>query len=498
MATELIISVTSQEMRIAKLENNILTDIQIERGRHKGIVGNIYKGKVMRILPGMQAAFVDIGLEKAAFLHVSDISPEMASLKLDDDSLDTEERKKPKAHYTDQIQDLIKEGQELIVQVAKDPMGTKGARLSSHISLAGRHLVYMPTISHVGVSRKIENDKERGRLKGIINKLRFENEGFIARTLCEGQSAKKIKTDIFFLHRLWKNIQKKQAKLLAPSIVYSDLNILLRTIRDLLTDDVKKIVVDSKRTFKELIKFISQLDPQMQKICELYRGSEPVFEHYEIDTEISRALEKKVWLKSGGYIIIDETEALVSIDVNTGKFVGSRNLEDTIFKTNLEAVKEVVYQLKLRNLGGIIIIDFIDMDKPSNREKIYKALEDALKNDKAKSTILRISELGLVEMTRKRVRASLGRSMQERCPYCEGNGLIKSKATICYEIFRKVRKHLKESKSASVTINVNTDVASFIYDEEREWLEMLEERLQKKITIKGQDNYHIEQYDFKE
>jgi len=269
MATELIINVTSQEMRIAKLENGILTDIQIERNKHRGIVGNIYKGKVVRILPGMQASFVDIGLEKAAFLHVSDIDPDLASAKFEDDPMEQPEAARQRTKRSDQIQDLIKEGQEILVQVSKDPMGTKGARLTSHISLAGRHLVYMPTINHVGVSRKIENDKERQRLKGIINKIRFENEGFIARTMCENQSVKKIKNDVFFLHRTWRNIQKRQAKILAPSMVHSDLNILLRTVRDMLTDDVKKLVVDSKKTFRELLKFITMIAPEMQKICEL-------------------------------------------------------------------------------------------------------------------------------------------------------------------------------------------------------------------------------------
>ena len=496
MSTELIINVTSQEIRIAKLENGILTDIQIERNRHRGIVGNIYKGKVVRILPGMQAAFIDIGLEKAAFLHVSDISTSMTALSLDGEPVEIFEENGPKQKSGDQIQDLLQDGQEILVQVAKDPMGTKGARLTSHVSLAGRHLVYMPTINHVGVSRKIENDQERQRLKSVIKKLKFENEGFIARTVCEGQGVKKIKTDMYFLHKQWKNIQKRLAKLTAPAIVHSDLNILLRTVRDLLSDDVKKLVVDSKKTYRELSKFISQLIPSMQNVVELYRGKDPIFEQYDIETELSRALERKVWLKSGGYIVIDQTEALVSIDVNTGKFVGSRNLEDTIFKTNLEAAKEGVYQIKLRNLGGIIIIDFIDMEKASNREKVYKALEDALKDDKAKTNILKISELGLVEMTRKRVRESIGRTLREVCPYCEGDGLVKSKKTVCYELFRKLKKELHEFTGDSIAVNVNSDVATFIYDEEREYLEGLEEKFGKKITIKGHENYHIEQYDY--
>lgn len=493
--TELIINVTSQEMRIARLEGGILTDIQIERSRQRGIVGNIYKGKVIRILPGMQAAFVDIGLEKAAFLHISDISTQLISaLDLDGESADLMQET-PRIKQTSQIQDLIKEGQDILVQVAKDPIGTKGARLTSHISLAGRNLVFMPTINHVGVSRNIENDKERSRLRQLITKLKKDNEGFIARTVCEGQSTKKIKADIFFLHKLWRNIQKRQKKVSPPATVYSDLNILLRTVRDLLTDDVKKVVVDSKNTYRELAKFMSQVMPGKQSVIERYRGKEPIFEHYDIENELSRALDKKVWLKSGGYLVIDENEALVSIDVNTGRYVGSRNLEDTIFKINLEAAKEIVYQIKLRNIGGIIIIDFIDMEKHSHREKVYKALEEALKNDKTKSNILRISELGLVEMTRKRVRESLSRTLGESCPYCEGHGFVKSKKTVCYELFRKMKKDLKDFESDSVTININDELATFIYDEEREWIESLEAGLKKKLIIKGHRQYHIEQYD---
>ena len=496
MPTELIINVTSQEIRIARLENGLLTDIQIERNRHRGIVGNIYKGKIVRILPGMQAAFVDIGLDKAAFLHASDISTAPGILELEDEPVELYEHEAPRSKNSDQIQDLIKERQEILVQVAKDPIGTKGARITSHISLAGRNLVYMPTIGHVGVSRKIEDDKERQRLKGLINKLRFEGEGFIARTVCEGASIKKIKTDMYFLRKLWKNIQRKQEKLLAPALVHYDLNILLRTVRDLLTDDVKRVVVDSKKTFRELTKFISQLIPSMANVCELYRGKDPIFEYYSIEPELSRSLEKKVWLKSGGYLVIDENEALVSIDVNTGKYVGTRNLEDTIFKINLEAAKEIVYQIKLRNIGGIIILDFIDMEKTSNREKVYKALDDALKDDKSKTNILKISELGLVEMTRKRVKGSLRRTLLSPCPYCEGNGLVKSKETITYEIFRKLKKELHDFKNDAITVNLNDEVASFICDEEQEWLAGFEERLQKKIIIKGQKNYHLEQYDF--
>jgi len=493
--TELIINVTSQEMRIARLEDGTLTDIHVERDTEKGIVGNIYKGKIVRILPGMQAAFIDIGLEKAAFLHASDISANLSALDLEEES----EELLGETHsikQSGQIQDLIKEGQEILVQVAKDPLGTKGARLTSNISLAGRHLVYMPTINHIGVSRKIENEKERTRLKQAITKLRHEKEGFIARTVCEGQSIKKIKTEMYYLHKLWKNIQKRHEKITAPATVYSDLNILLRTVRDLLSDDVKKLIVDSKNTHRELSKFISQIMPGKEGIVELYRGKEPIFENHDIESEVSRALEKKVWLKSGGYLVIDENEALVAIDVNTGRYVGTRNLEDTIFKINIEAAREIVYQIKLRNIGGIIIIDFIDMEKPAHREKVYKSLEDALRNDKTKTNILRISELGLVEMTRKRVRESLSRTLGTSCPYCEGSGFVKAPETVCYELLRKMKKELKDFDSKTVTVNVNTDVASFIYDEEREWLESLEAKLKKKILIKGNEHYHLEQYDY--
>ena len=356
------------------LENGVITDLLVEREKDKGLVGSIYKGRILRVLPGMQACFVDIGMDRAAFLYVGDIKDDSVSqeeILVDDDDDDdddseggseSESAAKPPAPKA-QIQDLVKEGQEILVQVAKDPIGTKGARITMHISLPGRNLVYMPTVSHIGISRRIEREEERKRLKEIVKSLRPSEGGFIVRTACEGVSQRNIKNDVEFLTKLWKEVQRNFDKRSGAGLVHADLDVELRAVRDLFTDDVKKLIVDNPKTHKKILKFVHQFMPKLKNNVELYEGSDPIFDHFSIELEISRALGRKVWLKSGGYIIVDEAEALVAIDVNTGRYVGRRNLEDTIVKTNLEAVKEIAYQLRLRNCGGIIIIDFIDMEK---------------------------------------------------------------------------------------------------------------------------------------
>jgi ribonuclease G len=394
------------------------------------------------------------------------------------------------------IQDLLKEGQEVIVQVAKDPIATKGARLTCHISLPGRHLVCMPTIDHVGVSRRIERDDERRKLREHVERYRPRNLGFIVRTASgKGQSEKRIKQDIDYLSRLWNEIREKAASVTAPALVYEDLNSVLRAIRDWVTEDIDKIIVDSRYHYNEIQKFVSHFMPALKQKVELYHGDIPIFDAYGISTELSRALERKVWLKSGGYIVIDQAEALVAIDVNTGRYVGKKNLEDTILKTNLEAVQEIAYQLRLRNCGGIIILDLIDMEKEENKQRVYRALEEALKKDRARPSILKISELGLVEMTRKRTRDTMVRALCESCSHCEGKGFIKSKQTVAYEALREIEREGIEKDVGKILVQAHADVIDLLAIDERETMDQLERRYRKQIYLQAVMDYHPEQFE---
>ena len=493
-------------------------ELYIERKRDRGFVGNIYAGKVIRVLPGMQAAFVDIGLEKAAFLYVSDIfTPDQDPTSyVDKRDRDTERDEEEDANANQaapfqgeapptpapapsrnapQIEDLLQEGAEIVVQVAKDPIGTKGCRITTFVSLPGRYLVYMPNIDHVGISRRIGDEAERSRLREMLDKLRLPGGGFIVRTVAEGIGEKKLKADMMLLQNLWKKIQTKAEKERAPSVLHYDLNLIYRAARDLFTSDVESLIIDDKVQFEEIKRFIKTYMPKFNSQVEYYDGSEPIFDHFGIEMDINRALGRKVWLKSGGYIIIDQAEALTAIDVNTGRYVGKRNLEDTILKTNLEAVKEIVYQLRLRNIGGIIIIDFIDMEREVNREKVYNALEEALREDKAKTNILKISEFGLVEMTRKRIRESLGRTLCEPCFYCDGKGYLKSKTTICYEIFRDVEREIRNIRGLIVGINCHPEIYDMLVDEEAPAISRIERLYKKKFSLRSINYFHIEQYE---
>jgi ribonuclease G len=504
MSSELIINVTSFETRVALLENSSLAELHIERESDKGITGNIYKGRVTRVLPGMQAAFVDIGISRSAFLYVVDVYRSDRGFEellngTPDVPVDMEQNgklsdlQKPRIIYP--IEDLLMEGQEIPVQVVKEPIGSKGSRISSHISLPGRYLVYMPMVNHVGISRRIENEEERTRLKDIVQRIKPADAGFIIRTASEGAAEAEIAMDMDFLSRVWDNIHKRMQHAAVPSLVHEDLSVSLRAIRDLYSRDVERVVVDSRKTYDSIMEFSENFMPQLKHSVEYYDREEPIFDTYGIEVEISRALGKRIWLKSGGYIVIEETEALVAIDVNTGRFVGKGNPDDTIFKTNLEAVKEIAYQIRLRNLGGIIIIDFIDMDRESDREKILQAFKEALSKDRAKSNILSISELGLIEMTRKRVRENLSRKMGEPCPYCEGRGSIRSTPSLCYEILRSIRREAMNSIGSKIVVLVYPDVATFLYDEERNGVEELEKQIKKKIMIKIKDDLHHEQFE---
>jgi len=502
MSNQLIINVTPHETRVALLEDGMLAESYIERTKGRSIVGNIYKGKVVRVLPGMQAAFVDIGLEKAAFLYVSDIYRDIEeySLMLEEDSEEEGDYEFAPSFPSQpsQIEDLLCEGQEILVQVSKEPIGSKGTRVTSHFTLPSRYLVLMPTVDHVGISRRIKDYTERRRLMEIVQGLKSQGLGFIVRTASEGGDEELLKGDMDFLQKLWDNIQSKKENCSAPSLIHSDLNIVLRVIRDLLSPEVNKVVVDDRQEYRNIMNFTKTYMPKLKCDIEMYEGREPIFDAYGIEMEIDKSLGRKVWLKSGGYIVIEMTEALTAIDVNTGRFVGKRNLEDTILKTNLEAAKEIAYQLRLRNIGGIIIIDFIDMERDGDREKVYLALEEALKKDRTKTNILEISELGLVEMTRKRTRESIPRTLCGPCAYCDGAGYVKSKTTVCYDIFREIERIASGLGGATIMVDVNPEVADLLYDEERAGIEHLERKLGKKIVIKVKDGLHQDQFEIVE
>jgi ribonuclease G len=521
MAKELVINQTHSESRVALVENGDILDFLIDRDSSsikKPSVGNIYKGRVLRVLPGMQSAFVDIGYERAAFLYVDDayiptaseqrdMAKRLESKELEDkkrlsqaktipDELSTYTESVDLRYRSDiKIQDFLREGDEILVQVAKEPISTKGPRITRHITIAGRYIVYMPLIEHVGVSRRIECDKERERLMSVLKSIRPDDVGVIARTVAEGQSHKVLKADYNFLVKVWKEAQKQETKVKAPALVYNDLTFIQRALRDITDEDVTQITVDTKSNQVLVDKFVNRYLPAMKGRVQLYDKEQPIFEHFNIDVEIERALSNKVFLRSGGSLNIDQTEALVSIDVNTGKFVGKRSLEETIFKTNLEAVREITYQLRIRNCGGIIIIDFIDMEKEEHREQVFMTLLEALKKDRAKTNVLPISGLGLVEMTRKRTRDTLTRVMCEPCAYCEGTGRVKSVSTVCYEILREVTKSMKKERSLSVSVFAHPEVSAQLTGEDFEVLEMLEDRMGKQLVIRADNSYHIEQYE---
>ena len=501
MTREIIINTNPLETRVAVLEDSALTELFFEREKEKGVVGNIYKGKVLKVLPGMESAFVDIGLEKASFLYIDDV---LSDFTVYDDYDESGERPERPAHRGNggrkdkrpPIDQLLKEGQEILVQVSKGPIGTKGARITGHLSLPGRNLVFMPTMDSVGVSRQITTESERARLKELVNRLRPHNTGFIIRTVAEGRSEDEFRTDINFLVSLWDSILQQYSKVSAPAVVYNDLNITYRIIRDILARDVRKLVIDDADEYSKVKVFLREFLPQYSGILSRHDRAQPIFDTYGIEEEIDRAMNNKVWLKSGGFLVIDQTEALTAVDVNTGRFVGKGSHEETIVKTNLEAVQELVYQLKLRNIGGIIIIDLIDMEAPSNRQRVYQALKDELRHDKARSKILQISEIGLVEMTRKRDRENLGRLMSQPCPYCDGTGHIKSMTTVSFELFRDIQRlRMTQKKLGPLTINVHPDLADHLLTEEAGYLESLQSKMKQKLTIRSIDSFHHEQFE---
>jgi ribonuclease G len=508
VSTEIICNTTGRETRVALMDSGRVAELHIDRGDDRGFVGNVYLGRVVRVLPGMQAAFVDVGLERAAFLYVGDIYVEFLNIHVAADGDDSDERELPQLSVDaparrgvgragqPPIQDLLKEGQQIVVQVAKDPIGTKGARLTTHIALPGRYLVYMPTVEHVGISRRIERDRERRRLRDFVDRRRPKGAGFIVRTVCEGKSTDALGQDMDYLVKSWERLREKAQGAGAPSLLHTEQGLVFRAIRDLFDETVERMVVDDRQLHQRVVHYMSELIPDLKDRVHLYKGAEPVFDTYGVEAAVKRSLGRKVWLKSGGYLVIDQTEALMAIDVNSGKFVGTSSLEDTTLRINLEAVDEVVHQLRLRNMGGIIIIDLIDMEREGNREKVHKALEDALRRDRARTNVLSISELGLVEMTRKRVQEGLDRYLNEDCPTCSGSGVVRSRATLCFDILREVRREVSRKSTASgVFVNCTPAVADMLYGVHYADLQAVDEDVQKRIVIRPLAHLHSEQYE---
>jgi len=476
---EILMNVTPTETRVGVVENGVLQEIFIERENHRGLVGNIYKGKVVRVLPGMQAAFVDIGLERAAFIHAAEIGDGDANAP---------------------INQLVHQGQSLVVQVTKDPIGTKGARLTTQLSIPSRYLVFMPGSVHVGISQKIEENGERDRLKQLVkDSMEVEGltgeAGFILRTAAEGVGEEEIGADTSYLRRLWRKLQERIDENKSPSLVYDELPLSLRTIRDLSRPETSKLLIDSRETFQKIEQFCQQYVPEVAEKIEYYPGPRPIFDLYSVEDEIQRALERKVPLKSGGYLVVDQTEAMTTIDVNTGGFVGRRNLEETIFKTNLEAATAIGRQVRLRNLGGIIILDFIDMTDTEHQRQVLRMLEKVLEKDHTKTKISGVSELGLVEMTRKRTRESLEHMLMETCSACDGRGVVKTAETICYEIFREILREERAYEAGTYLVLASQQVVDRLLDEDSHGLADLEAFIGKAIKLQVESQYTQDQYD---
>jgi ribonuclease G len=535
----MIISSSDHETRVAILEDDQVVEVFIERERQRGVVGNIYKGRVSKVLPGMQSSFVDIGLERDAFLYVSEVVNTVEEFERlesgDEDEVEPAEAPVPAAvaapvgegeaapagapapgnredrrgrdrgerdrdRPQPKIEDLLKEGQEVLVQVVKEPLGTKGARLTSHVTMPGRFLVFMPTVDHVGVSRKIESREERARLRGIVREFREEHGfigGVIIRTAASGRSKDDILSDLTYFHQVWTEIRQKMEGRRPPALLFQEQSLVTKLLRDLLTDDYTAVRIDNELEYRRVIALVERIMPNLVARVKLYTKDYPILEEYGVQAEIDKALRSKVWLKSGGYLVINQTEALVAIDVNTGRYVGKRTgrLEDTIVKTNLEAVKEIVRQLRLRDLGGIIVLDLIDMEEKKNRQKVFQEVEKELRKDRSPSKALQVSDFGLVIVTRKRVKQSIERQLTEPCPYCSGSGLIKSSSTICYEILTEMQKIASELDGQGVVLRVNPDIARALKEEESALFRDMQRTIGKPVTLKPDTHLHHEQFD---
>ncbi len=480
---ELLINVTPSETRVALIENGVLQEVHVEREARRGLVGNIYLGKVIRVLPGMQAAFVDINLDKAAFLHASDIN---SKLLLSDEGA---------SEQVADIRTLVHEGQYIMVQVVKDPLGTKGARLTTDLTIPSRYLVLMPNASHAGISQRIEDAEERERLKAIVSPYCDENHGFIVRTAAEGAGELELKHDAEFLRRVWAKVQERKQRKQTKQPIYQDLSLAFRMLRDFVGIALERIRVDSKLTYDELLEFTQEFVPELTPVLEYYPGERPIFDIFDVEAEIQRALHRKIMLKSGGYLIIDQTEAMTTVDINTGAFVGHRNLEETIFNTNIEATQAIARQLRLRNLGGIIIIDFIDMSNTDHQKRVLHSLETALAKDNVKFNIHGFSPLGLVEMTRKRTRESLEHILCAECPTCAGRGYLKTVETVCFEILREIVRVNRAHDADKFIVYAAPAVSESLINDEFHNLAELEVFIGKQIKVQTEPLYNQEQFD---
>ena len=513
MNNMLAVNAEGPEIRVAVVEDGALAEFFVERKRDRGIVGNIYRGKVTRVLPGMQAAFVDLGpkVERAAFLYVADVLGSGDEAKLfEDASFDSSEdggdespegaasrlARSRKQLAARKIEDLLKPGQTVLCQVVKDPIGAKGARVTGYLSLPGRYSVFMPHVAQVGVSRRIGSDKERRRLRDLVNEVRPKGSGFIVRTAAEDASDQELRDDVDFLARLWAEIDRRQSELSGAGLVYADLDLALRVVRDLMREDTSEVVIDDPEQYDRVKKFTLAFLPRFAERIKKFESRRPIFDHYHIEPALRLAVSRRVPLRSGGSLVIDQGEALTAIDINTGSFTntGSGNLEDTVTANNLEACEEVARQLRLRNIGGIIVVDFVDMDKEGNRRKVWDAFQKALSRDRARTNVTKISELGLVEMTRKRTRESLVQVLTEPCPTCEGSGVVKSVTTVAYEILREVRRSGPLVDTDKIEIECAPRVAELLSRQERDYLDHLEKRCQKLITVAPQKGWKPDQF----
>ncbi len=488
MSEEILINVTLMETRVALIDNGLLQEIFIERHNKRGHVGDVFRGKVVRVMPGMEAAFVDIGLERAAFIHNSDIAV------IDSDGFEVRDE------IPSPIQESIREGQDIVVQVAKDAISSKGARLTTHLTLPSRNLVYMPRSKHLGISQRLEDEEERERLMSLLQTVLEGEEwessgGFIIRTAAEGASSEELAEDVRFLRRLWRKVEERIGRREGIKAVYQEVPLYMRTVRDLIRSDVEKIRVDNEQTFAEINQFLKDFVPELNAHIELYQGNRPIFDLYGLEDEIDKALGRSVKLKSGGDLIIDQTEAMTTIDVNTGAYLGSRNHAETILKTNLEAATAIARQLRVRNLGGIIIIDFIDMIDPEHQRQVHRTFAKALEKDHARTSITGISQLGLIEMTRKRTRESLGQTLNSHCPTCDGRGTLKSAETVCYEIFRELLNVARTYENDVLLVTASQVVVDRLLDEESDTLAGLEELIGKTVKFEVEPMYTQEQFD---
>lgn len=480
---KLLINYAPFEIRVGLIENNQLVEFYVERPSEKGLVGNIYKAKVVRVVPGISSAFLDLGLTRTAFLFGEDIMPS-AEIEWDKEGI-----------FFTNLHEILREGQEILVQVIKEPIGNKGARVSTNLTLPGHYLVYLPFVNHIGISRKIKNEEERKRLKNLLEKLKPPNTGWIIRTAAVEAEEEDLKTEIEFLLCLWKEIKEKAEKVKAPALIYEELNIALRAIRDLFNKEISAIVVDNKDFYEEIKSFLNKFFPHLVPYVQLFEGKEDIFTAHGIQIDVKKILSKKIWLKSGGFIVIEPCEAFTAIDVNTGRYTGSKELEDTVFKINLEAAEEIAYQLRLRNIGGLIIIDFIDMEDPEHQELVLQTLKEALKKDKAKHGFLPITPFGILQMTRERKRESLYQIFYETCPYCQGEGKIKSKRSIYYEILRRLIRMGPHIKNKKIEIEINPNLSEII-GEEIYHLENLEKKYGFMVILKPNKEFHLTEYKF--